>query len=447
MLRNDDEISYASWRSYFSFLQGVKSENSELFKDFFNAVKMEKNKSGCVSYFVIIPTIYKNHATSIAFLCFVFCAYIATDTSLMIIFILIVVGVSLAIFVFLQQPKFGKLPAGERLERIEKSPHYKNGTFRNVSNTPSLTEGASYYSVMKEIMFGASKRRKPADSIPTQKTDLLALPADKDILVWFGHSSYFIQVDGRKILVDPVFSGAASPIKSTTRSFPGADVYTTDDLPEIDYLFISHDHWDHLDYETILKIKPKVKKVICAIGVGAHLEFWGFDKNVIIEKDWNQEAILENGFIVNTTTARHFSGRGLKRNKSIWLSFALKTPTMNIFIGGDSGYDVHFRAIGDKYGPFDLAILECGQYDKSWKYIHMMPEEVVTASQELKAKRLMPVHWGKFALANHAWDDSITRVTRAAQQQNVALLTPMIGEEVCLKNIAKVYPAWWANIQ
>jgi len=365
----------------------------------------------------------------------------------MIISILIIVGLTLLVFVFLQQPMFGKLPLGDRLERIKRSPNYKNGSFQNVSPTPGLTEGANFFSALREIMFGASKRRKPAGIIPSQKTGLLSLPPGKDMLVWFGHSSYFIQLDGKKILVDPVFSGAASPIKSTTRSFAGSDIYSVDDMPEMDYLFISHDHWDHLDYETIIKLKPKIRKVICAIGVGAHLEFWGYDKNIIIEKDWNEEVILDKGFIVNTTTARHFSGRGLRRNKSIWLSFALRTPTMNIFIGGDSGYDVHFEAIGNKYGPFDLAILECGQYDKSWKYIHMMPEEVVKAALELKAKRLMPVHWAKFALANHAWDDSVVRVTASAKQQNVTLVTPMIGEEVNLKNETKAYHAWWAGVK
>ena len=365
----------------------------------------------------------------------------------MIIVALIIVAFTLVVFVFLQQAKFGKLPSGERLERIKKSPNYKNGSFQNVSITPNLTEGASYYAVLKEFMFGASKHRIPEDNMPSRKTDLLSLAPDKDVLVWFGHSSYFLQVDGKKILVDPVFSGSASPIKSTTRSFKGTDVYRVEDIPEIDHLFISHDHWDHLDYETVLKLKPKVKKIICALGVGAHLEFWGYDKDKIIEKDWDEEVVLGDGFVVNTTTARHFSGRGLKRNKSIWLSFVLRTPTMKIFIGGDSGYDTHFKAIGNKYGPFDLAILECGQYDKSWKYIHMMPEEVVQAAQELKAKRLLAVHWGKFALGNHAWDDPIIRVSESAKKENVHLITPMIGEEVSLKDSAKVYSVWWDKLK
>jgi L-ascorbate metabolism protein UlaG (beta-lactamase superfamily) len=346
----------------------------------------------------------------------------------------------------MKQPKFGKLPSGESLERIKKSPNYKDGEFKNLSFTPPITEGVSYYTVMKDFFFNKSKRGKPASILPSKKTDLLNLPADKNIMVWFGHSSYFLQIDGKKILVDPVFSGAASPIKFTTRSFKGSDVYTTDDFPAIDYLFISHDHWDHLDYETIIKLKPKVKKVITALGVAIHLEHWGYDKKMIIEKDWNEEVILDEGFIVNTTPARHFSGRTFKRNQSLWTSFVLKTPTMKIFLGGDSGYDTHFADIGNRYGPFDLAILECGQYNQYWKYIHMMPEETVQAGIDLKAKKIIPVHWAKFSLSLHAWDEPIIRFTNESKRKNIAILHPMIGEKINL-NDTNTFTNWWQNIQ
>jgi L-ascorbate metabolism protein UlaG (beta-lactamase superfamily) len=254
-----------------------------------------------------------------------------------------------------------------------------------------------------------------------------------------------MQVDGKKILVDPVFSGHASPLKFTTKSFKGADVYTTDDIPELDYLFITHDHWDHLDHETVLKLKPKIKKIITGLGTGAHLEHWGFNKNMIIEKDWNEEIVLEQGFVVNTTPARHFSGRGFKRQQSLWMSFVLRTPTMKIYLGGDSGYDSHFADIGERFGPFDLAILECGQYNKSWKYIHMMPEELIQAGQDLKAKKIIPVHWSKFTLSLHSWDDPILRVTAEAKKKGFPLIHPMIGEEVDLKNVAGT-DDWWENI-
>jgi L-ascorbate metabolism protein UlaG (beta-lactamase superfamily) len=352
----------------------------------------------------------------------------------------------LSFLIFLRLPKFGKLPSGERLLKIEASSNFKNGAFQNQSITPDLTEGASYFSVLKKFLFEKKKRAKPVDKIPSLKTNLLNLDINKDVLVWFGHSSYFMQVDGKRILVDPVLSGGASPVSFSTKAFKGTDVYTTDDIPVIDYLFISHDHWDHMDYETLLKLKPKIKTIICGLGTGEHLEYWGYSKNSIIERDWNEEIILDDGFVVNTVPARHFSGRGLKRNQSLWTSFVLQTPGMKIFIGGDSGYDKHFAAIGKTFGPFDLVILENGQYDKSWKYIHMMPEEVLKAAKELNAKKLLAVHSSKFAIANHAWDEPLSRITELNKNFDIPLITPMIGEEVDLKDDSQVFTEWWKGI-
>ncbi len=365
----------------------------------------------------------------------------------MIIFLTVIVGFTIAVYIFMQQPKFGHVPSGERLERIKKSPHYKDGSFRNLSQTPDLTEGVSYYAVMKEFFFSEKKRVKPTDTIPHTKTNFLSLDPKEDVLVWFGHSSYFIQMDGKKILVDPVMSGTASPLSFTTPSFLGTDTYTPDDLPEIDYLFISHDHWDHVDHETLQTLKPKIKKIITGLGTGEHFEYWGFDKNIIFEEDWNTEIKLDSGFVVNTVPARHFSGRGFSRNKALWTSFVLQTPTSKIFIGGDSGYDTHFAEIGKKFGPFDLVMLENGQYDKSWKYIHMMPDEVLQAAKDLQAKRLFPVHSSKFALANHAWDDPLKRITEFNKSVGLPLVTPIIGERVNLKDTAQIFSKWWEGIE
>lgn len=367
---------------------------------------------------------------------------------IMTLTILAIIGLlAISVFLFMQQAKFGKIPSGERLERIKKSPHYKDGSFQNLSITPDLAEGVTYYSVMKEFIFGKKVRLKPIDEIPHIKIDLLKLNPDENILVWFGHSSYFMQLDGKTILVDPVFSGAASPIKATTRAFRGTDAYIVGDFPAIDYLFISHDHWDHLDYETIMALKSKVKKVICGLGTGEHFESWGFDMNNVIEKDWNEKIDLADGFTAYTTPARHFSGRGFLRNRALWTSFVLQTPTNKIYIGGDSGYDTHFAEIGKMYGGFDLAILENGQYDKSWKYIHMMPEEVVQAAKDLKAKRLFPVHSSKFTLGNHPWDEPLNRVSAAAEKENFPIITPIIGQKVNLKDSTQVFTKWWNNVK
>jgi L-ascorbate metabolism protein UlaG (beta-lactamase superfamily) len=357
------------------------------------------------------------------------------------IVIAILVG---AAYIFMQQEKFGRQPRGERLERIKKSPHYKDGKFQNLANTPDLAEGIGYYTVMRDFFFAKSKRSIPDSILPSRKIDLHSLNPEENIFVWFGHSSYFLQLDGKKFLVDPVFSGGASPVRFTTLSFNGSDVYTADDMPPIDYLFITHDHWDHLDYKTVLELKSKVNKVITGLGTGEHFEYWGYDSGKIIERDWNEKVILEDGFAVHLTPARHFSGRSFSRNKALWTSFVLQTPNMKVFLGGDSGYGPHFKTIGEMHGPFDLAILECGQYHPYWKYIHMMPEEVVQASEDLNAKVLLPVHWGKFSLALHDWDDPILRVVKESKRRNIPILHPLIGEEVNL-NDTLVSTGWWED--
>lgn len=345
----------------------------------------------------------------------------------------IVLLAALGIMIFLNHPQFGRNPSGERLELIKKSFNYNGREFRNLSNTPVLTEGISYYTVFKEFFFDNHTRRKPDTPVPSQKTDLYGLNIETEVLVWFGHSSYYMQTGGKRILVDPVLCGSASPIKFTTRSFKGSDIYTPEDIPEIDYLFITHDHWDHLDYETLSRLRSKIKKIVTGLGVGEHFERWGFDSQQIIECDWYDTVSLDAGFKVIVTPARHFSGRLFKRNQTLWVSFVLDTPGMRIFMGGDGGYDNHFAKIGEDYGPFDLAILECGQYNKNWKNIHSMPGEVFTEAHELRAARILPVHWSKFQLASHEWDEPIKMLTRLSKTDSVKLVTPLIGERVDLK--------------
>lgn len=341
---------------------------------------------------------------------------------------------------------FGKTSSGERLERIMRSPHYRDGKFLNEHFTPDLTEGHSLLEVTCEFLFKRKPRRIPENGIPSLKTDLKQLSGDKDVLVWFGHSSYFLQVDGRRILVDPVFSGNASPIPGSNKAFKGTDRYTADDMPPIDWLLVTHDHYDHLDYETVCKLQHKVGKVVCGLGVGAHLEYWGYASDRIIELDWQESATLHKGFILHAMPARHFSGRGFIRNRTVWLSFVLRTPSMNLYLGGDSGYDTHFAEIGTRFGPFDLALLDNGQYDLKWKYIHMLPEEAVQAARDLGARKLFPVHSCKFAMANHAWDEPLERVHASAHATAMPLLTPMIGEEVRLKDSTQSFTAWWQNV-
>lgn len=350
----------------------------------------------------------------------------------------------LVVYLFLQDARFGKAPAGNRLSIIQKSPNYKDGKFQNVHFTPQLTEGYSMPGVLYEFLFKKTTNRIPVE-IPSVKTDLLHLDRHQDILVWFGHSSYYFQIEGKRFLVDPVFSGNASPIAGTTKSFKGSDIYDVEDLPEIDYLLITHDHYDHLDYKTILKLKSKTKQIVCGLGVGEHFESWGFSPEIIIEKDWHEKVELDQNITIFTAPTRHFSGRGFTRNNTLWLSFILQTPNFKMYLGGDSGYDTHFAEIGEKYGPFDLALIDNGQYDIKWKYIHNLPEDVLQESKELKTKRLFPIHSSKFALANHAWDEPLKRVTELNQKQQnpISIITPMIGEIVELRNENQQFKEWF----
>ncbi|SEK93996.1 L-ascorbate metabolism protein UlaG, beta-lactamase superfamily [Parapedobacter koreensis] len=363
---------------------------------------------------------------------------------LALVIILTVFAVVIALFI--RQPPFGKTPTGDRLERMKNSPNFKNGSFQNLEETPSLAEGANMLTVMWSFLVDKTPRQIPTDSIPHAQTDLQAIDPQADVLVWFGHSSYFLQTDGKRFLVDPVFNGNASPVSFTTKSFPGTTSYHAEDMPGIDYLIITHDHWDHLDYNTVKKLEPKVDYVICPLGVGAHLEYWGYPAAKITELDWHELTPLADGFTLRATPARHFSGRGFKRNGTLWASFVLNTPSQRIFIGGDSGYGKHFETIGNQYGPFDLAILEDGQYNPYWIYIHMLPDQVVLAAKDLGTKRLLPVHNSKFSLAMHAWDDPLIRISETSKKDHMPLLTPLIGQPVYLKDSTQVFTRWWEGV-
>lgn len=353
----------------------------------------------------------------------------------------------LGLGIYVQQPKFGSLPEGSRLETIKNSPNYGDKQFQNLVSTPQFAEEKSSVSVMWKFLFVKKERLIPADSIPTAKTDLTALDKDKDVVIWLGHSSYFIQLGGKRILVDPVFSSYASPVSFINKAFAGTNIYSAEDMPEIDYLLISHDHWDHLDYPTVIALKAKVKNVICGLGVGSYFEDWGFETKRIHEADWFTALNFEDDFTIHVLPARHFSGRLFSRNKTLWAGFALVTPQRRVFYSGDGGYGPHFKKIGEMLNGFDLAIMENGQYDKNWPYIHMMPEEVVKAAEDLKAQAVLPGHSGKFAIANHPWDEPLERITQASQNKTYRLLTPMLGESVELNNQQQIFARWWERVE
>jgi L-ascorbate metabolism protein UlaG (beta-lactamase superfamily) len=357
------------------------------------------------------------------------------------VIILIVMG-----NVYLMRPLFGGKITGTRLERVMKSPNFRDSQFQNLEHTPSLKEGESFVGAMYAFLFKDRAIRTPKMPLPVMKQDLKNLP-DADLLIWFGHSSYLLKIGGKIIVVDPVFSDNASPVPGSNKPFNLSYVYQANDFPPIDLLLISHDHYDHLDYKTIIQLRSKIKHVICGLGVGAHFERWGFAENLVTELDWYDETSFGKEFKIVATPARHFSGRKLKRNTTLWTSFVLQTEKYKLFLGGDSGYGNHFKTIGDKYGPFDLAILENGQYNETWRYIHSMPDELLKEVIDLQAKHFLPVHSGKFALALHDWKEPLSLVSQYAEEADIPVLTPKMGEIVYLQQLDKRYDKWWEGLK
>lgn len=335
---------------------------------------------------------------------------------------------------------FGKLPAGARENRIQHLTNFQDGQLKNEHFTPVKPADVSYFKMISKFFFGKHPGRIPVDSIPTMLPEFNGAG-----VTWFGHSSYLVEIDSVSILVDPVFKDKPSPFSILgTSPFKGTDVFDVEMLPEIDIVLLTHDHYDHLSYRTIRKLAAQNPVFVCALGVGSHLEKWGIKSQYIHELAWHEHIEIKN-ITFTATPARHFSGRKFKRNQTVWAGFVLQAAKSSLYLGGDSGYDTHFAAIGEKYGPFDLVVLECGQYNDMWPLIHMMPEEMITAAKDLKAKAVLPVHWAKFSLAMHPWKEPINRAWVAAIKQDVLLITPMIGETITLGSVYP-YKKWWEEI-
>ncbi len=323
--------------------------------------------------------------------------------------------------------RFGKAPAGERLKRIVRQANYSMGKFHNAVPTKVSPNDVSIVKVLK-AMITRPKSVTPSRELPHVKADISKLDPSKPGIIWYGHSSYLLTYKKFHILVDPVFSGNASPFKFFGKSFPGTDVYSAEDFPEIDLLILTHDHYDHLDYKFIKEIKYKVKNIVTSLGVGEHLEYWGVNGKIITELVWDETIKVNKNLKITALPSRHFSGRANKRFNTLWSSFALEWESYKIYIGGDSGFSPQFKEIGDRFGSFDVAFLECGQYSPYWPQIHMAPEETVQAAKDLNAEILFPVHWGKFVLSIHPWNEPIKRAVSAAERLGQKYVSPQIGE-------------------
>lgn len=349
----------------------------------------------------------------------------------------------LGAYVYLQHPKFGASPEGERLEKIQRSSHYAEGEFHNPVPTPVLSDGVSTFSILLSSLLNPGENLQPPHPVPVVKTDLKGLDRNRDTIIWLGHSSFFVVASGKRILIDPVFSPFAAPVSFSTRAFEGTSLYTADDMPEIDLLLITHDHWDHLDYATVTALHDKVGQVMVPLGGGAHLERWGYTKATVNEADWYDRLDMDGGLAVHLVPARHYSGRWLTRNKSLWGGFVLEAGGRRILFSGDTGYGPHFKELAERFGEFDWAALDMGQYDPRWPFIHMTPEEAVQAAEDLRIKTLMPAHVGRFSIACHAWDEPFERITAASRGKTFRLLTPKIGEPFYLDDRERIFPSWW----
>ena len=337
------------------------------------------------------------------------------------------------IFYYVNRPEFGRAPSGERMKKILASPHYFGNRFECLTPVKVMSNDAAekenrFVATMK-FLFGDKTGLIPPVPVPTVKPDLNSLGSE-DCAIWMGHSTIYLQLAGRKILIDPVFSAYASPIFFVNRAFDGTNIFSAADFPPIDILAITHDHWDHLDYPTITALRPKIKTVLCPLGVGEYFEQWGFNADNIIEEDWDSVIDFGHGLSAHILPSQHFSGRMLTQNPTEWCAFAFVSPRRKIFCSGDGGYSNHFNDIGKKFGGFDLAFMENGQYNLAWHAIHLLPSETAQAAQDIMAERVVPIHAGKFALARHKWNEPYLDLLAESEGKNFELLTPRIGEPI-----------------
>nr|WP_168123246.1 MBL fold metallo-hydrolase [Paenibacillus sp. HB172176] len=351
------------------------------------------------------------------------------------------------VLVLMLYPAFGGKITAENRQAYNSLSYYDGKKFKYELPTSVMGMNAKeMLSLLREFLRG-NPERKPGRPLPMKRLSRENLAQSKeDRVIWFGHSALLLQLSGKTLLIDPMFGKAPSPFPLFGGNrYSGKLPMELDDLPWVDVMLLSHDHYDHLDYGTIRKLRSRVGEFIVPLGVGPHLIRWGVEKHRIKEMGWWEELELE-GLSIVSTPARHFSGRGpSNRDSTLWCSWVIQSPRRNLFFSGDSGYGPHFKKIGERYGPFDLSFVECGQYNEKWADIHMLPEETVQASLDVRSKRLIPIHWGAFTLALHAWHDPAERALREAGRLGADIILPQIGESVYLDADEQPGEAWWRN--
>lgn len=331
--------------------------------------------------------------------------------------------------------------------KISATHHLADGGYINTAK--DFTEDTAILPLL--LRYATEKRvdSLPKNAIPViEQTahSLEQLPREQDTVIRLGHSSIFIQIAGQRWLIDPVFSDRASPFSfAGPKRFHQAPI-SLNELPDIDGVIISHDHYDHLDKQTIKTLADKIAHFVVPLGVDSHLKKWGVSTDKITSLDWWQSVTIADVTFTATPT-QHFSGRGLfDKNQTLWASYVITSPNSKLYFSGDSGYFDGFKEIGERFGPFDLTMVETGAYDKDWPTIHMTPEQSLQAHIDLKGRQMMPIHNGTFDLAFHSWYEPLERITALAATENVKLVTPIMGQVVALDTQVESSQAWWREV-
>ena len=348
------------------------------------------------------------------------------------------------VFLSVWKPFGGKASRADRKDCAMRAANFDGKEFHNEDDfSIGLNRDAS-----PDPLTFSSRTPRPDFEFPVKQPDFMLKPAESVPIesfsaTWFGHSSLLVQMHGMNILIDPVFSEMISPV-----SFVGSRRYShppvsVADLPDIELLLLTHDHYDHLDYNVMKEIDGKVKRYVVPLGVENHLERWGVNADKIKNMAWWEEYTVD-GLTIGCTPAQHFSGRKIvDKMKTLWCSYVLKDEYHQVFASGDSGFGRHFERIHEKYGDFDYVFIECGQYDVQWPKVHMFPEQSVQTAKILGARLVQPIHWGAIILSRHGWDDPIERFLNAAEKENLTVLTPYIGQTVRIETPVLFQERWW----
>ncbi len=362
------------------------------------------------------------------------------------IVLIAIVGIAIlgALLYTFNPQKGGKITEAYQQE-LKRSPNHDGKVFKNSVPTKMASPR---WDTMKDF-FKKGKNRKPDQVIASEKFDASLFQSVESLkskisFSWFGHSSVLLKIEGLNLLIDPVFSKRASLFSwMGPKRFDYENQMSVKDLPPVDAVLISHDHYDHLDYKVIYDLKDKVGRFYVPLGVRVHLEKWGVASENIIDLDWWDEVKFNEDLKIALTPSRHFTGRGLtNRMSTLWGGYAILGNSSKVYFSGDSGYFNGFKEIGERFGPFDLAFIECGQYNEDWEAIHMLPHQSVQAAVDVNSEWVVPVHWGKFKLSLHEWTEPVEMFLEGSIKHHFKTITPKPNEVISISdNLQSNY--WW----